>query len=336
MGSRRVAQFRVGNDFFLFDTSSYVSALGWLGVPVRFSNGSIVSRSLPLGLQDARGSWPYQSPPRPELLDQIIANKAAINLTVVIRPDVTRSEIDSIVYTAPKRLQPLKDHLCHRASSAPVSATYSTRTRKRLDLAHKDLTVEREAFSAKHMVIVDWQEEVRAFRRIPRQSSPDRAHFQHLADHAPALLAQLACVTLRWRKGGALCGMILAGQDRETGSWHAHSALSTAQARAAFGMYLLFDGFIRLLGIADIWFGGAPNGPVGGGVFRFKQRFANYMAPAHILSIDLSETGMKAMSQHFGTYPYLPNYRNPMTETQLETSQAPLVKDDWQHAQQHS
>jgi hypothetical protein len=130
----------------------------------------------------------------------------------------------------------------------------------------------------------------------------------------------IACLTLRWRKDGAACGVLIAGFDPVHQAWHAHSALADADARMAFGMYLLFDDAIRRFRRSDVWLGGAPGGANGSGVFRFKQRFANFTAPAHILSVELDPITVKRVRRHTGIFPYLPDYRDPAIEMQHDTS----------------
>jgi hypothetical protein len=87
---------------------------------------------------------------------------------------------------------------------------------------------------------MNWQNKLRHHRGIPSISSPDLAHFQGLFNMARQS-EDVACFSLRWRDSGECCGVFLAGHDGMNGAWHAHTALVNDQARATFGMYLLFE-----------------------------------------------------------------------------------------------
>ncbi|WP_349037881.1 hypothetical protein [Pseudotabrizicola sp. 4114] len=248
------------------------------------------------------------------MIKEIKSTKVAINLTVVIRPDAPVSDIRSLDRDTSGILRPLKDHLCHRASLPPAWDYYSLRTRQRIARAEKVFTVQKEIFCARHMIIADWQDQLRDYRQIPLQSSPNRTHFKDLASAEFRLSKRLGCITLRRNDSNSLCGIFIALQDSQTGTWHAHSSLGNEQARANFGMYLLFDRALRYLRDADVWLGGAPGGNNGAGVFNFKRRFANSSAFAHILSLDLAPALLRRLRKKTGIFPYYPDYRNPESE----------------------
>jgi len=301
-----------------FDTSDYLDTLGWLGTAVHSSHGSTILRPATPDLKDARGSWPYQSPPSSTLLTSLAHEKLALNLTAVIRPDISERALESALHAPRKQfaltLRPLKDHLCHKAARPPARDSYSARTLRRLDEAGRIFTVQREVFDRSHLTIALWQERIRLRRNVPHISSPDAAHFAALAELPTPVKDAMACITLRRRKGGTLAGIFLTMQDTATGSWHAHSALSEEAAIREYGNYLLFDGAIEILKGQDLWFGGAPGGANGAGVFRFKQRFANHSAPAHIISVDLDSKRLDSLRAEYGCFDFLPNYRDPRAE----------------------
>jgi len=307
---------------FLFDQQQYFETLSWLGKRIHLPEGSVVLRPLPLAMQDARGSWPYQSPPSIQMLRSLAEHGTAASLTTVIRPDIfpfwVKPTLPEVRKEFSAELRPLKAHLCHSASSVSAREGYSSRTRRRLNGASKLFSVQRENFGSCHMCIAEWQENVRNLRGIPHTSSPDAAHFAALTRSQPERFDALACITLRRRDGGALCGVFLAGQDGMNGSWHAHSALTDAAARADFGTYLLFDSVIEILNGQDIWFGGAPSGANGAGVFRFKQRFSNHSGTAHILSVDLVPGAVERLRTTLGRFSFLPDYRDPKRELLVE------------------
>ncbi|MBD3770982.1 MAG: hypothetical protein IE925_12625 [Rhodobacterales bacterium] len=304
-----------------FDHPGYLDTLTWLGTPVHLPAGSAVLRPAAPDLQDARGSWPYQSPPSAGLLTALAQQGNALNLTAVIRPDISvwalQSSLQAVRETFALTVSPLKDHLCHSATRPAARETYSARTLRRLDEARRTFTVQREVFGPSHLVIAQWQERIRQRRNVPHISSPDAAHFTALANLPLRMKEGLACITLRRRQGGALAGIFLAMEDAETGNWHAHSALSEEAAIAEFGNYLLFDGAIDILKGQDLWFGGAPGGANGAGVFRFKQRFSNHAAPAHIVSVDLDSISLDRLRAERGHFDFLPDYRDPRAELGL-------------------
>lgn len=304
---------------FLFNRPDYNSSLGWLGTPWHHAAGSVILRRAPLGMIDARGSWPYQSVPSARLVDALRTAHAPLTLTCVISPDTQAAVIKALADNPRSVVLPLKEHLCHRATDPAAWESYSARTKRRLDLAREKLVVTQEIFAPAPEIVAEWQETLRCERRIAHPSSPDLDHFRGLRDIARTS-SGVACLTLRWRKNGAACGVFLAGHDPVNGAWHAHSALANADARAAFGMYLLFDEATRVFRHSDLWLGGAPSGENGQGVYRFKQRFANFSAPAHILSIELDPRVVQRVREHTGTYPFLPNYRDPDIELRYDES----------------
>jgi len=297
----------------LFNKPAYVSSLTWLGEPVQVGQDSVLLRPAPLGLVDARGSWPYQSLPCAELISRLRHTHRPLSLTCVISPDAPDHAIDAFCAEIPSSLMLLKAHLCHRAGGMPAWQRYSARTRRRLDLAAKSLVVTREVFPDALALTTAWQNRLRDRRRIPYVSSPDHAHFRglfELARHSD----DVACFSLRWRQGGGYCGVFLAGREAVSGAWHAHTALVDDQARRAFGMYLLFDSVLSALADCDLWLGGAPSSPNGPGVYRFKQRFANDSSPAKLLYVELDPCAADQVRAKNGTYAFVPDYRDPVNE----------------------
>jgi hypothetical protein len=301
----------------LFDRPDYVNSLTWLGEPLHGPGASVIQRTAPHGLVDARGSWPYQSVPSAELIDFLRGSNNLLTLTCVISPDVPSSSIEAFNTEVPSTIISLKEHLCHRAGGSPAWQRYSVRTRRRLTLAQQALTVTRTFDSATPAIIMNWQNKLRHHRGIPSISSPDLAHFQGLFNMARQS-EDVACFSLRWRDSGECCGVFLAGHDGMNGAWHAHTALVNDQARATFGMYLLFDSVLRAFADSDLWLGGAPSGPNGVGVYTFKQRFANFSAPAKVLCVELDPLGVSHLRAKHGTYAFVPNYRNPATELRYD------------------
>ncbi len=302
---------------FLFDRPEYINSLKWLGTPWHHPAGSVVLRRAPLGMIDARGSWPYQSVLSEELVAALQRVNGLLTLTCVSAPSTQAAVIEACGDKLRSVVLPLKEHLCHRAKAPPAWESYSARTNRRLDLAREELVVTQEIFVPPPEIIAEWQETLRCRRRIAHSSSPDLAHFRGLRDIG-LTSSDIVCLTLRWRRNGTACGVFLAGHDPANGAWHAHTALACADARAAFGMYLLFDEAIRVFRHSDLWLGGAPGGENGQGVYRFKQRFANYAAAAYILSIELDPLAVEQVRKHTGIHTFLPDYRDPKIELRYE------------------
>ena len=308
----------------LYDTPDYVRTLQWLGRSLQVGRESVLLRSAPQGLVDARGSWPYQSLPSVELIERLGHLRQPLSLTCVLSPDVSDSAIEDFHTGMPSPLVPLfvplKTHLCHRADGMPAWQHYSARTRRRLNLAAESFVVTRKLFPDVHNVVSTWQNQLRHRRRIPTMSSPDHAHFQGLFELARRS-EDVACFFLRWRHSGDYCGVFLACRDEMKGSWHAHTALVDDQARSAFGMYLLFDSVLKTLAGSDLWLGGAPSGPNGMGVYRFKQRFANDHATAKLLYVELNSRAANRVRAQYGTFAFTPDYRNPDVELLYESNE---------------
>lgn len=270
----------------ILDRPAYVRTLGWLGQVVSAGDAAWIERPLPWGDWDARGSWPYQSLPSIDLLKRL-------------------SKV--------RQWQPLKPHLCHRPDRPAARDGYSRRTRRRLHEAHQRLRVEREVLDQRHHTMARWQAQLQAARGIPQASSPDREHFMQLIALAAHDPREIAVITLRHRADNVLCGLLLALHDRgEPSAWHAHSLLCDSDARRAFGAYALFDAAIEHFGAEPIWWGGQPASAEG--VWRFKQRFSNASAPAHLMCLELDPERLQAVRLKRPGYRWLPDYRNPEVE----------------------
>lgn len=300
-----------------FDQARYIDSLSWLGQPR--SLGEMAAIECPFGetYHDLRGSWPYQTLPPADRIAQIAAADRALTYTLVVRPDVDEGRItgqlnaigDHFAFTH----RVLKAHLAHLPDRPPARHGYSGRTRLRLAEAETIFSVEREAIGPSHRVLSEWQDDLAVLRQIPRISSPDRVHFESLIQLGMTGELDIAAMTLRWKRSGVIAGifLLLAGADR---SWHGHSFLVEPEAIKKNGTYLLFDRTMTSLGDRPLWFGGAPAGPNGQGVFHFKERFSNASSPARIVSIDLDPRALERVRSDVGTFAWLPNYRNPAHE----------------------
>ena len=171
-----------------------------------------------------------------------------------------------------------------------------------------------------------WQEDVRRARGIPHASSPDAAHFAGLERVGDGDATTVCVIALRHRRDHALCGAIVALRGGDPPGWHAHSALCAADAREGFAAHLLFDAALDVWGRDPIWWGGQPAGAAGAGVWRFKQRFANHSAPAHLLSIDLDPEGLQEVRGRLPTSPWLPDYRDPAAEMAPSPPPSPATR----------
>lgn len=299
-----------------FDQPRYVDSLSWLGQPRRIGGGA-VARAFDETHHDLRGSWPYQTLPPADRIAQIAAYDRALSYTLVVRPDVDEERIavqlnaigDQFALTH----RALKAHLAHLPDRTPARHGYSGRTRLRLAEAETIFSVEREMIGPSHRILSEWQDTLALLRQIPRISSPDRVHFESLIQLGMTGELDIAAMTLRWKRSGVIAGifLLLAGADR---SWHGHSFLVEPEAIKKNGTYLLFDTTITSLGDRPLWFGGAPAGPNGQGVFHFKERFSNASSPARILSIDLDPRALERVRSDGGTFAWLPDYRNPAHE----------------------
>lgn len=314
------AQNHVDGSALGFDADAYGATLSWLGTPLRDLGISAVCRPFGNTHCDLRGSWPYQSlPSLGGLLRLQNLSSAPLSYTAVIRPDVSSDVLAESLERFGEHFavtcKVLKSHLAHLPEQPPARANYSPRTHARLALANEVFTVARETLGSCHIIMAEWQRRLKALRGIPDVSSPDTAHFEGLiAAQLPGEF-ETAAVTLRWRIGGALAGVFLFVSSSKGASWHAHSFLVDPEALDRFGSYLLFDATVGLLGDRELWFGGAPAGPNGEGVFRFKQRFTNASRPAHIVSVDLATETLGKIRAQSGRFAWLPDYHDPSLAT---------------------
>lgn len=300
----------------LFDDAGYIATLDWIGQPVGRGACCYVARRIPGTVHwDARGSWPYQSAPDPQALDAMVAQRgsagdrtAPLTWTGVIRPD--RPLPASPGTGLSTLVRPLKPHLWHDPCAAPAQARYSARTRRRLQHARSVFDVRVSPFRDQWQVISTWQERLARRRGIPAVSSPDAAHFRGISRLEPGL----TCIELRDRAEGSLRGGLLLAFASDTGAWHAHSCLVDDGVREAFGSFLLYDAALERLGDRPIYWGGQPSGANGAGVFRFKQRFSNASAMAHLMSIDIARHELDRLRASRPAYAWMPDYRNPGDE----------------------
>ncbi|HQL00444.1 MAG TPA: hypothetical protein PK090_06705 [Smithellaceae bacterium] len=312
----------------LYDTPEYFHALNWLGKPQASDHFAYVLRELPWGDIDARGSWPYQTFPDDAHIDKLTSGilfdgvKPLIPLTWtgVIRPDFPVDELNQRLLNLKNRHRvhctPLKSHLGHLPGVSPAHKSFSARTRRRLSLAEKTFFVDvGSSLTEIYEALGAWQDELRVERGIPRCSSPDQDHFAGLHRIAIKTPECLLAIELRRRSDRALrAAFLLTKESGRNTSWHAHSLLSREDARRCFGTYLLFVAVIDHLGCDPIWWGGQPAGLNGPGVFRFKQRFSNASAYAHLVSIDLHPERLRAVRASYPLHAWLPDYRDPQEE----------------------
>lgn len=313
-------RYQGGGSALAFDADVYGATLSWLGDPLHDLGIPAVCRPFGDSHFDLRGSWPYQSlPDLAALLRLQELCPTPLSYTAVIRPDIRAEVLAASLKSIGDRFamtcKPLKPHLAHLPDRPAACETYSSRTRKRLAAANEVFTVARETLGPCHMIMADWQKRLKALRAIPDVSSPDAAHFKCLIAAELPNEFETAAVTLRWRTGGEIAGVFLFVSSTGSASWHAHSFLVDPEAIERFGSYLLFDAAVAILGAGELWFGGAPAGPNGQGVFRFKQRFTNAFRLAHIVSIDIDPEALTEVRARSGRFAWLPDYHSPELAT---------------------
>lgn len=300
-----------------FDHPTYVKTLSWLGKPIVTEFDAVISRPFHSLYHDLRGSWPYQSMPGVDQIARIAQSTDALSYTFVLRPDIDekcfQTNVEKIRAVFTTDVRELKAHLGHVPDRTAARSQYSERTILRLIEAEKIFQVEREPIASSCAQLSVWQDRIAVLRQIPRTSSPDSAHFKGLATAEHSENMETAAMTLRWRRSGNLAGVFLLFRGTD-GSWHAHSFLVEPEAMKSHGTHILFDQSVNQFGAQPIWFGGAPAGPSGQGVFQFKKRFSNISRPARIVSVDLDTHRLAKVRAEFGTHAWLPNYRNPAAE----------------------
>lgn len=265
-------------DLLPYDLPAYAAALDHLGQPQPIDGwpATMLRRAIPGadGCQDAMGPWPYSSAPPPDVLAGVLSqgrDAGIVTLRAVLRPDQPPS--CEALRRDGFELVPLKEHFVFDPTlDLPERGA---RTRRNLRQAQRRWHVEPVALADHWQAIGDWHDALVARRRFDRITTLRREHFAAIAG-----IEGFDSLGAFDRDG--LGAMLVA--CRSHASMHFHIVAGTDRVYRTAGFYALYEAAIRRwAGPRTLYLGGAPEGPDGDGIARFKCRFANRRAPVWML-----------------------------------------------------
>lgn len=262
-----------------YDLPAYAAALDHIGRPHRIDgwHATMLHRAIPGtdGCRDAMGPWPYSSAPQPGTLAGAFRQSrdaAIVTLRAVLRPDQPPS--CEALRRDGFELIPLKEHFVFDpALDVPERGS---RTRRNLRQAQRVWHVEPVALADHWQAIGGWHDALVARRRFGGITALRREHFRAISG-----IEGFQSLGAFDRDG--LGAMLVVCLTRA--SVHFHLIAGTDRAYRTAGFYALYEAAIRLwAGPRALYLGGAPEGPGGDGIARFKCRFANRRASVWMLT----------------------------------------------------
>jgi hypothetical protein len=294
----------------IFDDLRYVASLAHLGRPMAVPSlpFGVLKRPIPgTAHHDVLSTWPYGSAPDPARLPAAageLRDAGAVSFTGMITPAAALEPARLAVgcFT----VAPLKPHyVIDRRQGLPVP---SAKTRRNLRIASRAWTVDPAPARpdiARTAVLL-----YAALRRRRQMSSEVT---QLPPEHFPTLLDVPGIVCLAARNGDAIGALIIAARD--AGESHLLHFLADETATASCPTYLLMS-YVSEAWANDgpVYLGGAPDGPAGPGVAKFKSRWASRTAPAWLLTAILREDLYRELAPRGAAADgYFPAYRRGMT-----------------------
>jgi hypothetical protein len=289
----------------IFDGLPYVGCLAHLGRPTRVPSlpFAVLLRPIPgTSHHDALSTWPYGSPPEAAKLASALEELralGAVSFTGMLTPAATRA---ADLASGAIAVAPLKPHYLIDARRALPA--HSAKTRRNLKLAARHWTI--DAAPARAEIAQATVELYAALRRRRRMSS-------EITDmppgHFAALLDVPGIVALAARDRDRIGAVLIAARDAE--ETHLLHLLADEQALATVPNYLLMAHISEAWSQrGPIYLGGAPGGPDGPGVAKFKARWANHTAPSWLVTAVLREDVYKELSPAGATAGgFFPAYR---------------------------
>ncbi|HEY0835500.1 MAG TPA: hypothetical protein VGE72_16475 [Azospirillum sp.] len=283
--------------------------LGHLGRPATVAAlpHAVLFRAIPNAPhEDVLAPWPYGSAPDTDALPEAFArlrDGGAVTFTGILRPD---ARIDAeAARRAGFATVPLKRHFI--VDGARDLPAFSRKTRRNLAIAARHWAIavtaptpEQAEEAARLHTSLQRRRALSAMTRMPAD------HFRRLAG-----VPGIAVVTARDAEG--IGGMLVAARD--AGETHLLHILLDERALRTCASYLLMASAIELWGRdGRLYLGGAPAGPDGPGIARFKARWANRTAPVSLLTAVLREDVYRDLSSRHAATPYFPAYRSPEGE----------------------
>ena len=265
-----------------YDRPEYAAALSHLGTAhtVEGWPAAVLHRPIPAaaGHRDAMGPWPYSSAPRAEALAgalRRLREDGLVTLRAVLRPDATPPH-EALRANGVELLR-LKEHFVFDPSLDHPEP--GARTRRNLRRARRGWHVEAVAPADHADAVGDWHDALVARRGFGPIPALRRAHFGAIAG-----IGGFEALGAFDREG--LGALLLVCHTRD--SVHFHAVAGADRAYRTGGFYALYEAALRTwAGPRTLYLGGAPEGPDGEGIARFKGRFANRRAPVWMLAATL-------------------------------------------------
>jgi len=287
-----------------FDGADYLRSLGHIGEPIALPppGGGVLERRIPGSARtDAYGTFPYATPwsaTRAASAVRVLRARGLVTLTVVFRPDAA-VDLDGL-RAAGIECRVLKEHFVIDRGVAPPAP--GPRTRRNLASARRRWRVEPVSLRATWCRLYELHDVVVA--RRPEMSALARPG----ADHFRALASVPGMVALGAIDEDGLAGALIVALTATEA--HCHMLFGNERYFRRGAAYALLDAAVaRWGGSRTIYLGGAPSGPDGAGIARFKRRFATRTSPALLATAVLDPRTCDALSAGCVDRGYFPPYR---------------------------
>ena len=293
----------------VFDELRYAGCLAHLGRPVRVGSlpFAVLRRPIPgTPYHDFLSTWPYGSAPDPGRLEAAmdeLRDAGGVSFTGMITPSAENYDL-----AAPRAgavaVRALKPHyVIDRKYGLPV---LSAKTRRNIKIAARAWTIDPAPDPA---AVLAAALPLYAALQKRRQMSSEMTRMP--PEHFRALLEVPGVVAIAARRGDVIGALVIAARDG--GESHLLHFLVDDDAIATCPTYLL------MAHISEAWtergpvyLGGAPSGPDGPGVAKFKSRWASHATPAWLLTAILRDDLYRRLAgPRAATSDYFPAYRQP-------------------------
>ena len=293
----------------IFDGLHYAGCLAHLGRPMLVGSlpFAVLRRPIPgTPHHDFLSTWPYGSAPDgaglPAAIEELRAT-GGVSFTGMITP--AAADYDQAAPLAGAvAVRPLKPHyVIDRKHGLPLP---SAKTRRNIKIAARAWTIDPAPDRA---AVLGAALPLYAALQHRRQMSSEMTRMP--PEHFRALLEVPGIVAIAARRGDAIGALVIAARDG--GESHLLHFLVDDDAIATCPTYLL------MAHISEAWtergpvyLGGAPSGPDGPGVAKFKSRWASHATPAWLLTAILRDDLYRRLTgPEAETSDYFPAYRQP-------------------------
>lgn len=265
--------------------------------------GPVLRRSIPdADRHDLIGAWPYATTPADERAAQDafegMRDSAAVTFQALARPD--RPIDATALQNAGFQTKSLKTHHVRRPDRP--ARPFSARTRANLARAQRHWRVAAAPISGRLTELCAWHAALAERRQLRGVVALPAAHFERVA--------QLEGFVALWAEdaeGPGACLIVAECADRI----HFHTIAGAARAYRTGAFYALYLDAVTRWAERTLYFGGAPSGPDGAGIGRFKARFANDTVPIQMITAVLDPVACERLTPAGAANGWFPPYRAP-------------------------